>query len=332
MARLGIDPRDPTDYTGLKVNAVPLVSAPREPLPSDNRFPLFTEWRIEANPSTGVEGDFWKLVSFSGGDALWRKIGEGGSGSLISLSDTSDTIVYSDATGNIKLEAGAGITVTSTPASNKLTFALAGGGTAVDQINVDANTGPGTDPVVPTAAGEVTVAGAVVAAHSVPVETHSRAANAYNVEVQVASDRTGAPGNKLDAGLCSFDDTQFTVDADGYVTLSALAAFNWVEETTTSRNLSNNQGVIANNGSLVTLTLPTTAALGTVIRVAGKGSGLWTIAQNASQRIHYGAIDTTIGIGGSLSAGGQFDCVELLCTTANTRWTVLSSQGSLIAV
>ncbi len=37
--------------------------------------------------------------------------------------------------------------------------------------------------------------------------------------VQVGTDRTGAPANKNDAGLVSFDDTQFNVDSNGYVTL-----------------------------------------------------------------------------------------------------------------
>lgn len=101
-------------------------------------------------------------------------------------------------------------------ADGYVTFAA---GAITDSFNVDANTGPGTDPVLPDGTGQVTIAGAAVAAHSVPVETHSRAANAFNVEVQVAADRTGAPGNKNDAGLASFDDTSFLVDADGYVTL-----------------------------------------------------------------------------------------------------------------
>ncbi len=97
---------------------------------------------------------------------------------------------------------------------------LAGGaGPAIDSVNIDSNTGPGTDPVLPTAGGQITVNGAAVVAHSVPIETHSRAANAYNIEVQVSVDRTGAPGNTNNAGICCFDDTAFVVDADGYVTL-----------------------------------------------------------------------------------------------------------------
>jgi hypothetical protein len=103
---------------------------------------------------------------------------------------------------------------------------IGGPGPAVDSIDVDFNTGPGTDPVVPSGTGVVIVAGSTVANAtnaSAPVASHSRAANAYNIEVQVAAARTGAPGDKFDAGLCSFDDTAFAVDADGYVTLAGGA-------------------------------------------------------------------------------------------------------------
>lgn len=39
------------------------------------------------------------------------------------------------------------------------------------------------------------------------------------VNVQVGTERTGAPADKNDAGLVSFDDTMFTVDENGYVQL-----------------------------------------------------------------------------------------------------------------
>ncbi len=98
---------------------------------------------------------------------------------------------------------------------------LAGGGLAVDQINVQFNTAPGTDPVVPTAAGQITINGSVVpnaTNAATPVATHSRSANTFDIEVQLATERTGAPANTNDAGICSFDDTAFAVDANGYVT------------------------------------------------------------------------------------------------------------------
>lgn len=43
--------------------------------------------------------------------------------------------------------------------------------------------------------------------------------NALNWEIQVAAAVTGAPGDKADAGICSFDDTVFAVSEHGYVTM-----------------------------------------------------------------------------------------------------------------
>jgi len=97
---------------------------------------------------------------------------------------------------------------------------IQGSGPLVDTITVSSATLPGVANVVPSAVGVITVSGNAVAAHSVPVESHSRALNAYNIEVQLASDRTGTPANSNDAGLASFDDAIFNVDANGYVTLS----------------------------------------------------------------------------------------------------------------
>jgi hypothetical protein len=108
--------------------------------------------------------------------------------------------------------------------------------------------------------------------------------------------------------------------------------FAWTEITAASAGMAVNNGYIANRATLVTLTLPAVAAVGEVVRVAGKGVGLWLIAQNAGQTIHFGASNTTTGAGGSLAAILQYDCVELLCTTANTDFVVLSVLGNLTVV
>jgi hypothetical protein len=102
-----------------------------------------------------------------------------------------------------------------------------------------------------------------------------------------------------------------------------------VEVTTTSATLSIGIAYVANNSSQVVLTLPTTAAVGTIIQVCGSGSGGWKIAQLASQQINSTATSTTSGTGGSLSSGGQYDCVELVCGTANLAWSIKSSTGTL---
>lgn len=106
----------------------------------------------------------------------------------------------------------------------------------------------------------------------------------------------------------------------------------WNEVTGTSASMSVNNAYVANNAGLVTLTLPAVAAFGDVVQIVGKGAGLWTIAQNAGQTIHFGVLDTTGGAGGSLSAILQRDTVELVCTTANTDWTVYSVIGNLTVV
>src|SRR5690606_14697708 len=95
---------------------------------------------------------------------------------------------------------------------------LNGGGVATTAFDVQANTPPGTDPVVPTSTGVVTVNGAAVANHSVVIETRSRAANAYNIEVQYSASSAATDATK--SGVAHFNSTQFSVDANGFVQLS----------------------------------------------------------------------------------------------------------------
>ena|SRR5690606_494034 len=113
---------------------------------------------------------------------------------------------------------------------------------------------------------------------------------------------------------------------------SGGTGFTWNEITGTSSGMTVNNGYIANNAGLVTLTLPASAALGSVIEVAGKGSGGWTIAQNSGQTIHFGAQNSTTGAGGSISSTLQYDTIRIVCTTADTDFVVLSSVGNLTVV
>jgi len=123
------------------------------------------------------------------------------------------------------------------------------------------------------------------------------------------------------------------VNGSGTITISSLTAgFTWNEETGTSVTLVVGNGYIANNAGLVTLTLPGTSALGDSVQIIGKGAGLFKIAQNAGNTINYVASSTTTGVGGSLTAIEQFASLELICTTANTDWTVSDSTGNFTVV
>lgn len=107
------------------------------------------------------------------------------------------------------------------------------------------------------------------------------------------------------------------------------AYYTWNEETGTSVTMSVDNAYIANNASLVTLTLPTTAAIGDRVLITGKGAGGWRIAQNASEIIHFGNVDTTTGAGGRLDSIQDKDTVELVCVVADTEWNVISAIGNI---
>jgi dihydrodipicolinate synthase/N-acetylneuraminate lyase len=89
-----------------------------------------------------------------------------------------------------------------------------------------------------------------------------------------------------------------------------------------------NTAYIANNASSVTFTLPVTAAVGDVFRIVGKGAGGWDIAQNASQTISLLGSSTTTGITGTLTPDEVLAAIEIVCTTANTDFLVISSVGN----
>lgn len=121
----------------------------------------------------------------------------------------------------------------------------------------------------------------------------------------------------------------------GTITLASSAGggLAWTEVTGTSAGMSVNSGYIANNVALVTLTLPVTAAVGDIVAVVGKGAGGWKIAQNAGQQIYMLYDYTTPGTGGYiLSELTAYDCVELVCITADTDFVVRSSMGNITIV
>lgn len=116
----------------------------------------------------------------------------------------------------------------------------------------------------------------------------------------------------------------------GTITISATSALlGWTVVTATSQSAAINNGYITNNAALVTVTLPATAAVGSIVRVDGLGAGGWLVAQNAGQQINVGSVQSTSGTGGSVASTNQYDAIELLCVVANNTWTTLSSVGNL---
>lgn len=95
---------------------------------------------------------------------------------------------------------------------------LAGGGLAIDQVDVDAATAPGTDPVVPAATGQIAILGTSPANQSIPVRSHSAAANSLTIEVQKAA--TSAATDATKSGLVHLNSAHFLADANGFSSIA----------------------------------------------------------------------------------------------------------------
>jgi hypothetical protein len=96
-----------------------------------------------------------------------------------------------------------------------------------------------------------------------------------------------------------------------------------------NQNIVIQNGYIANSGSLITFTLPTTANAGDTFRILGRGSGGWRVNQNAGQTINLGGQPTTTGASGYCASTHARDCIEVVCVTTDTDFEIVSSIGNI---
>lgn len=131
-------------------------------------------------------------------------------------------------------------------------------------------------------------------------------------------------GVKIGSGI-TITDGVINVDGQG-------GGLTWNEVTGTTQTAAVDNGYICNNAALVTVTLPSTCAFGKTIRIAGKGTGGWKIAQNAGQQIHFGDQSTTSGTSGYIASGYYRDAIELVCITTDTTFMVVGAVGTVDVV
>lgn len=120
-------------------------------------------------------------------------------------------------------------------------------------------------------------------------------------------------------------------NAAGSITIAGtgFAGFSWTIVASSTQAITPNSGYIMNNGgSLVTLTLPVTAAAGSLIGIQGASSGGWAVAQNSGQTINIGSVSSTTGVGGSIASTNANDSLLLVCTVANTNFACLGAPQS----
>jgi hypothetical protein len=241
------------------------------------------------------------------------------------------------ATGNVS--AGGNLSATGTVSGTNIT---AGGNITGNAATVTTNANL-TGHI--TSTGNATTLGSFTAAQLNAAISDGDAYLSGSTDVALLDGGTGSSlsAPSVDSGL--FYDfsgsgvTWFTFGSGLTMTGTVLSAtgsassLTFSEVTGTTQAMSVNSWYLVNNASLVTLTLPDTAALGSVIKITGKGAGGWKIAQNASENINFGNSTTTTGTGGYLQSTLQYDTIELVCTVANTTWTVsVPPQGNVTIV
>jgi hypothetical protein len=260
---------NPSPNTG---QVIPIAAWPREPLPTDTKYPVGFVVVIGKNPQTGTQGDLWYLSRFTGGAAIWKQFSTGPGTPGIDGIVTNDGLpaVLPDVNGNVSFLGdgvfikttgqGPGSTVNIVPVAPMLLSvttndgappvlpSVSGGmsflgdgvfikttgngpGSTVNiaaispmllSLNVDANTAPGTDPVVPSASGVINLTGGQVAAATTANVIRSISLAANSLTIQIQRSKTEAASTVGSNGVCHFDANQFSVNSDGFVSLPGV--------------------------------------------------------------------------------------------------------------
>lgn len=175
---------------------------------------------------------------------------------------------------------------------------LKGGTEAIDSIAVQA----GTSPIVPTAAGLITINGAVAAAGTTPVQTNGTGANTMALQVQTA--QAIASTNATNIGLAAFNSAQFAVDANGFVTLSGSSGGKSIKQV--------NMQVFTNSGTYT----PTAGMTYCIIEAIGAGGGGGAAEGGAAGQVAAGGGGAQAGYARALFTAAQIGASQTITINA----------------
>jgi hypothetical protein len=280
------------------------------------------------------------------------QIGGGGGGTIVSLTGNTGGAVGPNGGGTIFVVGSGGVavagnagtnTLTITAGASNLTFdtdgtpATSAAGvihTIGDGVNISTNGAGSTvtislanSPVISgslTVGTTLTVSGlglGVVQSSSAGLFSSSAGTNGQvliggNGVAPVWATLTGGSGITI-------------TNASGFIGITTSGGgLAWSTITSGTQNMAANNGYIANNAAGVVFTLPAVASIGATMKVTTINAGGFTIDQNAGQVIHLGTASTTVGVAGFLQSTANYDSIEIICTVANTTWTVVNAVGN----
>ncbi len=108
------------------------------------------------------------------------------------------------------------------------------------------------------------------------------------------------------------------------ITIASTSGVAWASIAGTTQTAAVNHGYVVSNAGQTTVTLPTTAALGSIVEVAGFGAGGWVLAPGAGQSINLGEDNATT----SITSANANDAIRVVCVVADTTWSMLSSVSA----
>lgn len=124
--------------------------------------------------------------------------------------------------------------------------------------------------------------------------------------------------------LVAAGDLTATSDA----TTVTITGFTWNTVTGATTAAANN-GYIANSASRVPFTLPANPAVGSIVKVVGRGTGGWRVTPNTGQVVNFGTSIVASQAGGtSFDSTYQYDEIECIYLGANS-WAVASCIGNI---
>jgi hypothetical protein len=200
--------------------------------------------------------------------------------------------------------------------SPNITLELAGGTIAFDSITVDTTTASGVNPVVPTAAGLVTFSGGQYPSGTFGtrvIDINSQSPNNLQILAQISA--TNASSLITKNGICHFDSSQFTVDANGFVQVTG-DVFIWSDASGAFSPLKTHGYFITGTA---TGTLPASPVQGDTIEFfVDHASQLLTIKAPGTQIIRLGTLVSSAG--GTAISTQQGDSVALVYRSSDTCW------------
>jgi hypothetical protein len=138
----------------------------------------------------------------------------------------------------------------------------------------------------------------------------------------------GSTGNDPSAATLTAGTGVNITSASGAITISAVGSGLTWSTITANQTAAINNGYICNKAGTLVLTLPGTAAVGSVIAAANINTtnGTQFLSANPGQLV-FGTSSATANTG-TLTSTHLGDVMYLVCVVANTTWYVFGTQGN----